>query len=147
MKPLTILFCIVLAAQSFAAFPTNTTTKTVDTSIPATDFRDFLFTWNYWEDQNVHFTATYAGAPFNFSGYYCRFRMAQDLESGQKDALDVLPAQIHIASSNVVFYVCKTNVPNKGVYQAQLDLLDSMTTNIVKVLCRGRVVVQESLYP
>ena len=146
-KLLYIIAITMICMVAFAEFPTNTTVITSEITEMSRDFSDFKIKWVQWEDQIVTFTVNNNDVGFDLTGFYCKFRAARHIDTGQTNDLDIGINDITINVSNATFSVAKTNLPGIGVYQAELLLLETSTTNIVRPLGRGKLNVLEGLFP
>ena len=148
MKKL-IAALLIIPTMLFAAFPTNTSTYTVQLDVPSQgDFSDFNFIWHGFEDQLVsYYTVTNQTNYITIAPYYGMFRMSKRVSGGsnvvyvQKNAGDIT-----ISNSNLFFSVSRTNVPPNGDYFAQLLLMDTTGTNAIRSLAAGHVRVGQSLW-
>ena len=128
------VFTFLVMASTCHAFPTNTTTKTINTSKLNPDFGDFDFIWRGAESQHVEFTYRTTSGPLDLTGYYAVFKMSlKGAGNTNIVALTKNVGDITISTSQAIFSVANTELPTDNTYLAQMNLVDS-STNLVRVL-------------
>ena len=144
-----IIVCALMTASSgLAAFPTNTSTKTINLDKLKPDFSDFRFDWRGYDSQDVTFTInTTSGTPLNMTGMLASFQATKQVAGGANTAfITKATTETTITLSNITFTVLYTNVPPDGVYKAELFLQDASSANVTRSLARGTIKVEQSLY-
>ena len=144
----TVLCGLLAATGAFAAFPTNTSTKTIALDKLKPDFTDFRFSWRGYDSQSVTFTIeTTSGTGLDMTGSLASFQATKQVAGGSNVAfIAISTSDTTIATSNITFTVAYTNIPPDGVYKAELFLQDASTPVVTRSLGRGTIKVEQSLF-
>lgn len=127
-------------------FLTNTTTKTLNIDQLSQDFGDWTFYWNGYEDQSVTYTITNNSGGVDLDGLFAQWKASRRNSAGSNVVYIIrTPSQMTVTNATISFTLSKTNIPPDNTYKSQLILTDG-TTNEVRNLGRGKVVVTESLF-
>lgn len=146
MKYIMLITMLSLCIPVYAQFPTNKFTQTLDLADQGPGHHDFLWYWNR-EDLEITITMENDGAALDMSGFGVQFLMVSRTSAGTNQvAISNGTSDITISTSNLTFTVAFTSVPEAGTYKAELLLVDG-STNIVRPLARGRIEVNEDLFP
>ena len=124
-------FLVLATACPAVTFPTNITSKTINTSKLNPDFGDFDFIWRGGEDQRVVFTYKTDAGMMDLTGFYAVFKMS--LKGGGNSnivALAVNVGDITISTSQAVFTVDHEDLPTDNTYLAQMNLVDSASPRL-----------------
>ena len=150
MRKAFISMIIILACNQMSiaqAFPTNTSSETINIDQLSEQWEDFNFKWNGFEDRKVSITIENDDGFIDMTGWSVMFKMTGVVAGGSNIAyITRLPSAITVTDSNFFFTVSHTNkFPNKS-YKGNVVLLDNVTTNTVRTLGRGTIRVVNSLF-
>ena len=140
---------VVFAGSALGAFQTNAVTRTIDIDALSSDFGDFFWEWNGYEDVKATITLTNSSGYVTLTGYYGLFRVSRRTTGGStSNYIDKGTSAVTISGYTMQVTIDKTELESMpdDTYLAQWLLLDSATTNTTLSVGRGKVRLTESLY-
>jgi len=137
-----VALAVVGATWSFAAYPKATKTADIDASVEAEGYDSYNWDINGFNDYD--FTWTFDNTD-SLAGFYATFKMSKDQGGGVSNYVLKTTSECTTTSNSISTSLVHTNIPPNGQYDAEIALLDTLTTNTIRSWT-GKVNVKNSLF-
>lgn len=135
----------IYCTMTWAYFPTNISSATVEVTKVTGNFDSYRFKWIGQDDQEVRLYFTNVGIPFTFSA---TDQLCSRISRAGTIYVDLLPTNNHfVTNGNYLYYtISRTNIPPNGNYQMETWMYTGANTNMARTLAQGEVTISKSLY-